>query len=276
MSDRIQNRRTSPPVPGSTPISRPTTTVDLQQAESDFQSLLAGDDDTQQHTDVPRETSRRDDQHGGQQSPDGQEQGEDSAADSRPLLMFGDEGLPEEGVLPSPEAILNSLNSPETVSATAEGREIRDDLNQVVHQVADEVLVTDLSGQREVRITLKDSIIADTEVRLSVDQGRLQVRLVTDNLESHRRITAFQTSLQTILNERLSGQDVQVTLESDGQMFGGDPQGQSRGRGEQQSPADAAEADTEATSAESARLPSAAGPRGQDERPSDPVRPLFP
>jgi type III secretion system needle length determinant len=122
------------------------------------------------------------------------------------------------------DAILDSLSKTQSV-APAEAPLPTDggSLENVVQQICDKILVSDpASGGREVRITLKDSILPGTEIRLLQDAGRLQVQFVTDNVDSQNRLAQHQAALQSLLSERLEGRDVvvEVAMESGAENMG--------------------------------------------------------
>ena len=106
------------------------------------------------------------------------------------------------------------------------------DMNAIVHQVAEDVMVSEIDS-REVRISIKDSILPETEVRLVQDGGRMQVRFVTTSSDSLEKITQHQNSLQTALNERIPGRGFVVSVEMDSTTFSDHRDGQSRGKQDQ-------------------------------------------
>jgi type III secretion system needle length determinant len=83
-----------------------------------------------------------------------------------------------------------------------------------------------MAGSREVRITLKDSVLAGTEIRISKDQDGLRIQLLTSSNESYRLLTQESKGLQEYLSSRL-GHDVrtEVGFTSSG---GEEDQGRSR------------------------------------------------
>jgi type III secretion system needle length determinant len=85
------------------------------------------------------------------------------------------------------------------VGATAASSRVQDTVEQLVQQIL--VSHPDQAGDREVRLVLQDSVLPDTEVRLSRGaDGLLSVSLLTG------RDDAFQTlvSAQSALQERLA------------------------------------------------------------------------
>ena len=109
-------------------------------------------------------------------------------------------------------------------------KQCRAELNAVVQQVADQVQVADVNGSREVRITLKESILPDTEIRLVQESGRLQVRFVSNTPESLDRIASHQRVLQAALNQKLPGRDVVVSVQTNVDSSSDNPDGRSRGQ----------------------------------------------
>ncbi len=95
--------------------------------------------------------------------------------------------------------------------------------DQVVQQICDKILVSDPgTGSREVRIILKESALPGTEIRLVQEAGKLQVQFVTDNADSQLKLQQHQATLQTMLNEKLGGQEVvvEVAMDAQGQDMG--------------------------------------------------------
>ncbi|MEM1304139.1 MAG: type III secretion HpaP family protein [Planctomycetota bacterium] len=131
------------------------------------------------------------------------------------------------------DTILRGMSRGADVAATAGAQAGRDaTLDGVVQQIADRILVSEPnSGQREVRIILKDSVLPGTEVRLTQHAGKLQIQFVSESQKSLDLLNQNQTVLQQRLNEKLTKHDVTVQVEMDGQ---GQPDQDGRSRERQE------------------------------------------
>ena len=99
-------------------------------------------------------------------------------------------------------------------------------LTEITQVVADKVLVSEVNGKDEIRIMLKDSVMADTEVRISKESGMIKVELVTASEESFRFLAAEKAGLEQKLMDRIKDPvSVQVNFNETDQ---GDNQGRSR------------------------------------------------
>lgn len=86
-------------------------------------------------------------------------------------------------------------------------------LELLVHQIADRigVLRNRPDGQEEVRITLKDAYVVDTEIRIRMDAGNLQVDLLTTSSDAHALLSAAAEELAHILKNRI-GENTSVSI----------------------------------------------------------------
>ena len=101
------------------------------------------------------------------------------------------------------------------------------DIDAVMNQVAKQIQVSaaDAVNGAEVRITLKDNVLAGTEIRIQRYGGELTVMMNTISAESAQLLAQNQAGLQKVLAERFSQEQVQVSTN----MMGED-QGSSDGR----------------------------------------------
>jgi type III secretion system needle length determinant len=103
----------------------------------------------------------------------------------------------------------------------------------LVAELAERILVAraDQPGEsREVRITLRESVLPDTEIILRRDGERLIVSLLTDNASSHQVLQRAQQDLR----EKLLVLDAEASVEviwrdAGGQAGNGASSGRSRG-----------------------------------------------
>ena len=142
------------------------------------------------------------------------------------------QALPEATPLSAPpavsavtgDAILQGLQSGDAVAPPADTGRL-----EVFREVADRILVSDaaFSGEQEIRVSIKESILPGTEVRVAQEDGRLVVRLVTESDQSFRTLTQQQDALQNYLRDRLDNRPISVELSMEN-----DTQGRSRNRQE--------------------------------------------
>src|SRR5262249_24122393 len=109
-----------------------------------------------------------------------------------------------------------------------------DSVNQLADQVASRILVSDTqySGQMEVRIQLKDSILPGTEVQITQVNGEVQIKLVTESNHSFDVLSTNAEVLKNQLEKRLDGRTVQVEVSMQNNADGGGD-GRSRNRRDQ-------------------------------------------
>jgi hypothetical protein len=237
MTGRIDQTGSTPSRPAnSARTSLPHSTANLDQAASEFSSLLNGGEKARQEPDRDSSHPQEGDRHS-----EGEQKQRSEGSSTERQSKKQPEPMVAESLLPSPDLILQNLTSEVRIELTADAvggspNGTSADFDIVVHQVADEVVVSDLSVGREVSIKLKESILPGTEVRLVQAEGRLQVRFVTASAESFERIAPHQQVLQSALNQKLPGHDFVVSVESDSSAFQHHPDGESRGRRDQQDP----------------------------------------
>lgn len=265
MSERVSSSSASNPSyePNTpTPVTSQSSPV-IDEAAAEFESLLSND----QTREPNQPTDYRQDDRGGSSSSDqhdsdnagsrddqrsdkstSQESEKSSSNAKQEDGHSGDKkgGLTEtdgnalqtgEQAISPGDAILQSLGKPETAvagpqhAAAAEGAQGPAQLDQVVQQVADRILVSP-PGQTgtapEVRITLKESAMPGTEIRITQEAGRLQVSFVTTDAKSHDFLAQNHGQLQKQLGDRLPEHSLVVEVEMESQADTGD--GRSRQR----------------------------------------------
>ena len=89
---------------------------------------------------------------------------------------------------------------------------------ELADQVADRILVSmpDSSTPGEVRISLKQSILDGSEVRIFHEGGELKVVFVAETESAQRLLFNNKERLQQTLEERLQDQKVQIDVEASG------------------------------------------------------------
>lgn len=102
-----------------------------------------------------------------------------------------------------------------------------------VDQVCQRMLVSkgDTSGGREVRLQLKNDVLPDTEVRISMHNGALQVSLVSDNPASQAVLSQYSSELADKLQQRQpEGTRVEVHVRDQKEQDQSESQDQGRSR----------------------------------------------
>lgn len=125
-------------------------------------------------------------------------------------------------------AELGRTSAPEGVQAP-ESR-----ATELAEQVADRILVSmpDSSAPGEVRISLKQSILDGSDVRIFHEGGELKVVFVAETESAQRLLVNNKELMQQTLGERLRDQRVHVEVEAPNR--GGASQDDNRGRSRQQ------------------------------------------
>ena len=130
----------------------------------------------------------------------------------------GDGGGSQSQSQSAGDAILNLLqaNRPVSGAAGAQGPlpPAMRTIAEVADKIVDRILVSDksLSGDGEVRLMLKDSVLPGTEVRILRHAGALQIQMVTQSTDAYRLLAEKQDNLQAFLTERLNDREVRVEL----------------------------------------------------------------
>ena len=143
----------------------------------------------------------------------------------KPQTSVGDSILQSFGGPPTEKAA-----QPNAASGVSESKAATagDTIAEVSQTIADRILVSDPAhgGDAEVRIMMKDSVLPGTEVRITEQNGELQIQFHTDSPESRDMLAKHQTQMTERLNERLE-RNVAVDIEFDSKGQG-DQQGRSR------------------------------------------------
>lgn len=122
-------------------------------------------------------------------------------------------------------ALVNTTQN--TITADIQLRDIQQassvkEIDAAVQKLADQIQVSakDAVNGAEVRISLKDSVIPGTEIRIQRMGGELTVTMNTTSAEAGNFLAQHEASLQKMLAERFSNDKVQVNIN----MSGGDNQ----------------------------------------------------
>jgi type III secretion system needle length determinant len=123
------------------------------------------------------------------------------------------------------DAILQSMQGRSATGSTAPGggAEASFSVSEAAQEIADRILVSDpsLSGKAEVRLTLRESVMPGTEVRISKESGMVQVELVTTSDQSFALLASQKGNLEQMLKDRMGdGVNVQVKFSESGREEG--------------------------------------------------------
>ena len=122
--------------------------------------------------------------------------------------------------------------SPSGTVATQTAQPAAADVNQIVGEIADRILVStpadNPAGGQEICIHLKESVLPNTEVRIYRHAGSLQIEFMTASKDSQMFIEQRQSDIQKVLDKRLAGERVQVSVQDSRQTRGGQEEGRSR------------------------------------------------
>ena len=88
------------------------------------------------------------------------------------------------------------------------------EVEATLQKMADQIHVSgkDAVNGAEIRISIKDSILPGTEVRIQRHGGELTVTMNTSSAEAHNLLAQHQASLQKHLNDRFSNEQVQINF----------------------------------------------------------------
>ena len=120
------------------------------------------------------------------------------------------------------------VNNPQNqIKTDAQLREIQQassvkEIDTALQKLADQIQVSakDAVNGAEVRISLKDSVLPGTEIRIQRLGGELTVTMNTSSAEAGNFLAQHEANLQKMLAERFSNDKVQVNIN----MSGGDNQ----------------------------------------------------
>lgn len=104
-------------------------------------------------------------------------------------------------------------------------------LGELAQEIASRVMVAkgDANSPGEVRIQLKDGMLQNTEVRVSVVDGKTQITFVSGNVDSANMLHQRSGDMQNELSKRL-GDNIEVKVMSEDEARQSDQDGQSRNK----------------------------------------------
>ncbi len=153
-----------------------------------------------------------------------------SSSDKKESLFERNTGSRADAML----ANLTMSNATEAVNSTNINKaELNADM---VNKLVDNILVAANENKQEVLIKVNNAVLADTQIMLRMEEGKLSVQLQTANMDSsntlHQNLSTLQTSLQNSCKDKeISVQVVEQSSQADGNKDGqGREDGRSRGR----------------------------------------------
>ena len=106
------------------------------------------------------------------------------------------------------------VETPAVVKVTQEVP-VAHDINSVAQQIATRVLVSPPGASNpEVRIQLKESVLQGSDVRIFRENGALKVVFVAPNQEAANFIANNREAMTATLNDRLPGEQVDISIET--------------------------------------------------------------
>lgn len=180
----------------------------INSAAQNFQDLMGTRAPSQSESQIPHtplqertETRERPDDQ-----PADESQGK---SDDKPKDEKKTESQPSPG-----DAILQSMTRSATpITGSSEAKPSGPaTLDSVVQEVANQLLVSATGTGREVRITIKNSILPGTQVSVSQQGGKMQIQFVCNSKESIDLLAQHQQVLQDRLSSKLTKHDVVVSI----------------------------------------------------------------
>ena len=150
--------------------------------------------------------------------------GRADALEANPMRSAGLEGL----VPPGQRAVATDSVASDAVRSSAQ------DIGQVAGQVADRILVSmpTPGAPEEVRITLRDSVLEGSDVRISREAGEIRIVFVAQTESAQRLLAEHRGVFEQTLGESLQEERVHVAVE--GPDSGDTSRGEGDGRSRQQ------------------------------------------
>ncbi|MGB0359882.1 MAG: type III secretion HpaP family protein [Endozoicomonas sp.] len=118
----------------------------------------------------------------------------------------------------SDQAILQNVKDGQ-IKTDAQLREIQQannvkEVEAALNKLADQIKVSakDAINGAEIRITMKDSVLPGTEIRIQKTAGELAVTMSTSSAEAGNFLAQHEASLQKLLADRFSNDRVQVNV----------------------------------------------------------------
>jgi len=104
------------------------------------------------------------------------------------------------------------------------------DIGRVAEVIADRIMVSDskFTDQKMISIKVKDDILPQTEIRISIEGKDLKIEVNTANVDSHNFLNSQKENLASHLKRTLPEHEVDVTVEMEGESSGAEGDGRSR------------------------------------------------
>ncbi|CAM2005077.1 type III secretion HpaP family protein [Acanthopleuribacter pedis] len=137
------------------------------------------------------------------------------------------------------EAILGMLQQNHSATgevSAAQAPKAAQMVSDIADKIVDRILVSDAAsmGKDEVRLILKNSVLPETEVRITREGGNLEIQLVTKDTDAYRLLNDRTDNLQHFLKEKLKDNDINVRLQFAEGSERGENQRDQDGRSRQQ------------------------------------------
>ncbi|MEM7475296.1 MAG: type III secretion HpaP family protein [Planctomycetota bacterium] len=191
-----------------------------EEAVAQFEELLGGKDRNQENKSSQNGEKSKED---GGSDKDGENSDGENSPKPKPESKSGVEFTPGD-------AILRSIQTSNAEASSTQSVGKSDSLDGLVHEIAEKLMVSSSSqGDREVRIQLKQNVLAGTEVRIAKRAGALQIQFHVQSTEAQNFLHQQVDQIQRKLSERLSSQEVLVSVESDSSQQESSQDGRSRG-----------------------------------------------
>ena len=147
-----------------------------------------------------------------------------SAGDAILAQMFGG-GDQSTKVNPAAQQI-GQAGVPQEIAATTGAR----DIGRVAEVIADRIMVSDskFTDQKMISIKVKDDILPQTEIRISIEGKDLKIEVHTANVDSHNFLNSQKENLASHLKRTLPEHEVDVSVEMEGESSGAEGDGRSR------------------------------------------------
>ena len=206
---------------------QPARSDDLDTASDQFERAMA--DDAQRKS----QDQKRSDKSSGSENHE-TETKHDKKPNQEKSQRHQQDGQSSE-IVTNGDALLASLFPQSTDSvdqaASPEAQNVDSSakLNEIEHTVANRILVSAEPGEsQEVRIILKQSVLQQTEVRITRTGFDVNVQFVTGSEEAKALLTANLTSLENKLSDRFQDQKISVAVTDPSDHSGEQHQGRSR------------------------------------------------
>ncbi|WP_330926877.1 type III secretion HpaP family protein [Candidatus Sororendozoicomonas aggregata] len=139
-----------------------------------------------------------------------QHQGSENQRSPSEMMLSHMQELQLQTSLSAQELQLQSDIKLQALQQTKSIKEVEAALQKMADQI--QVSAKDAVNGAEMRITMKDTVLQGTEIRVHRHAGELTVTMNTTSAETHNLLAQHQASLQKHLDERFTGENVQISF----------------------------------------------------------------